>query len=90
MAKPFSAKPTSQPGSQAPGRSASPPPSVSASTGRSDIRNSPLPKSATPAGGKQITREMIALRAYEIWKSGKGGSDYDNWIRAEKELRAGM
>jgi hypothetical protein len=34
-----------------------------------------------------ITHEMIARRAYEIWQSGTGGSEYDNWIRAEHELR---
>jgi hypothetical protein len=36
---------------------------------------------------KEITHADIARRAYEIWQSGKGGSEYDNWIRAERELR---
>jgi hypothetical protein len=31
---------------------------------------------------------MIAKRAYEIWQSGKGGSEVENWLRAERELRA--
>jgi hypothetical protein len=49
------------------------------------VRNTPVPKpQATP---KVITHEMIAKRAYEIWQSGKGGSEYDNWVRAERELR---
>ena len=29
----------------------------------------------------------IAKRAYEIWQSGKGGSQTENWLRAERELR---
>jgi hypothetical protein len=33
------------------------------------------------------TQEQIAKRAYEIWKSGKGGSQDENWFRAERELR---
>ena len=42
----------------------------------------------TPAQHQQITQEQIAKRAYEIWRSGKGGSAFENWIRAERELRA--
>jgi hypothetical protein len=34
-----------------------------------------------------VTQDAIARRAYEIWQSGKGGSDFDNWVRAERELR---
>lgn len=44
------------------------------------------PVSAAPQGG-QVGRDAIARRAYEIWKSGKGGSDLQNWVQAEKELR---
>ena len=54
-----------------------------------EVRNTPLPRS-TQQGQPQrreITREQIAKRAYEIWKSGKGGSELDNWLRAERELR---
>jgi hypothetical protein len=36
---------------------------------------------------RAVTFEMIAQRAYEIWQSGTGGSDFDNWCRAERELR---
>jgi hypothetical protein len=36
---------------------------------------------------REITREMVAKRAYEIHASGKGGSEMDNWLRAERELR---
>lgn len=34
------------------------------------------------------SHEAIAQRAREIWKSGKGGTDLQNWLQAEKELRA--
>ena len=37
---------------------------------------------------RQITHEQIARRAYEIFKSGTGGTPEDNWFRAERELRA--
>jgi Protein of unknown function (DUF2934) len=65
------------------------------------VRNSPIPKSTTQttasrgptaptsrSGGRQPTHEEIAKRAYEIWRSGKGGSQFENWVRAERELRA--
>ena len=52
------------------------------------MRGSAIPKPTTPTTPRgQITHEMIAKRAYEIWKSGKGGSEFDNWVRAERELR---
>jgi hypothetical protein len=66
------------------------------------VRNSPIPKappapsatatatgpSRSAATHQQISQEQIAKRAYEIWRSGKGGSAFENWIRAERELRA--
>jgi hypothetical protein len=42
----------------------------------------------SPATGRQVTHEQIARRAYEISKSGTGGSPEENWYRAERELRA--
>jgi hypothetical protein len=51
------------------------------------VRNSPIPK--TQSASRVITHEMIAKRAYEISQSPQAGSQYDNWIRAERELRAG-
>jgi len=57
------------------------------------VRNTPIPKvSAAPAAKKsiQITHEMIAVRAYEIHVGGTGGSESDNWHRAERELRTGL
>ena len=50
-------------------------------------RNSPLPKPQTGAAPRTITHEMIAKRAYEIYVSGKGGSQNENWLCAERELR---
>lgn len=55
------------------------------------VRNTPIPKPApTIATKREITHEMIAKRAYEIFASGKGGSEQDNWHRAERELRNGL
>ena len=39
-------------------------------------------------GGRRPSQQEIAKRAYEIYKSGKGGSELENWFRAERELRA--
>ena len=52
------------------------------------VRNTAIPK-AQAATQKVITHDMIARRAYEISQSPQCGSEYDNWIRAERELRAG-
>jgi hypothetical protein len=57
------------------------------------VRNTPIPKvaaAAAPAAKKVVTHDQIAKRAYEIWASGKGGSEADNWHRAEQELRSGL
>jgi hypothetical protein len=51
-------------------------------------RNSPVPKAA-PAK-REISQEMIAKRAYEIFATGRGGSQDDNWHRAERELRSSL
>ena len=39
------------------------------------------------AATTEITNEMIAERAYHISISGEGGTDEENWHRAEAELR---
>ena len=44
--------------------------------------------SSSPVTSGQPTQEQIARRAYEIYKSGTGGSPEANWYRAERELRA--
>jgi len=59
-----------------------------------EVRNSSIPpKSGTTTSqtntNKTVSKEQIAKRAYEIWASGKGGSQLENWLRAEKELRGG-
>ena len=51
------------------------------------VRNSAIPKMPPTPQKKAVTHEQIARRAYEISISGNGGSDFDNWIRAEKELK---
>src|SRR5438045_8339037 len=87
MAKPFKPAPVSA-------RPATPAPSSAQPTTRTEVRNSPLPKSSFGAsasgsssssssssgGKKQVSQDQIARRAYEIWQSGKGGSDFENWF----------
>jgi hypothetical protein len=55
------------------------------------VRNSAIPKAksikSTNAPRREPTHDEIARRAYEIYASGHGGSEHDNWIRAERELR---
>lgn len=52
------------------------------------VRNSAVPKvSASAAVRRDVPHDQIAKRAYEIWLSGTGGSQEDNWLRAERELR---
>ena len=46
------------------------------------------PARIPPVSARQVTHEQIARRAYEIFKSGTGGTPEDNWFRAERELRA--
>lgn len=89
MAKKIVSSPVSSPIASpvaAPAKKASPAP-VS-----TPVRNTPVPPrtvtSPAPAARKSApTYEAIALRAYYIWKSGTGGSDFENWVRAERELR---
>jgi DNA-binding protein HU-beta len=68
---------------------AKPAPKAVAST---PVRNTAIPKvaksaPAAKAAPRAITHDMIAARAYEIACSGFGGSEFDNWLRAERELR---
>lgn len=48
----------------------------------------PTSRPTPRVGQQQVTHEQIARRAYEISKSGTGGTPEDNWFRAERELRA--
>jgi hypothetical protein len=57
------------------------------------VRNTAVPRAASIARivePKEITFDLIAKRAYEIHCSGTGGSQDDNWFRAERELRGGL
>ena len=51
------------------------------------VRNTPVPRSPTPQGRREVSHEQIARRAYEISISGSGGSELENWLRAERELK---
>lgn len=64
-------------------RSAAAAPTVTA------VRNSAVPPKASAAAIKKLapTHDQIALSAYFIWKSGVGGSQEENWLRAERSLR---
>ncbi|MGA2582815.1 MAG: DUF2934 domain-containing protein [Tepidisphaeraceae bacterium] len=72
-----------------PSRPAVPSRSTPAPAAKSVARNTPVPRpQMSPA--RPITHEMIAKRAFEIYASGKGGSQLDNWFRAERELKSGQ
>jgi hypothetical protein len=58
--------------------------------GSTPVRNSAVPKGKAKSAAStksDPTCEQISIRAYEIWQSGQGGSEHDNWLRAERELR---
>jgi len=64
--------------------------SIPAST--TPVRNSAIPprpmgQQQQPSRRSSPSPDQIAKRAYEIWQSGKGGSQEENWYRAERELR---
>ena len=50
------------------------------------------PPTSQPAGQVKVPHEKIAMRAYEKWvKRGRPhGSDVQDWVEAENELRAEM
>ena len=62
---------------------------------KTPVRNTTVPPRTSSSGATATatskrpnpTTEQIAKRAYEIWQSGKGGSQAENWFRAERELR---
>jgi hypothetical protein len=52
------------------------------------VRNTSIPpKPAVVPAKKVVTHEAIAIRAYEISRSGMGGSEDQNWLQAERELK---
>ena len=63
---------------------------VAAKSASTPVRNTSIPKAqpkSAPKTTRVITHQMIAVRAYEISRSPLCGSEYDNWIRAERELK---
>lgn len=58
---------------------------------KTEVRNTTAPRAAKSASiaakPVEVTHDMIAQRAYDIHLSGSGGSQDDNWHRAERELR---
>lgn len=87
--KPAAKAPVASPG-KAPAAAAAPTRTASAPVSSTPVRNTPIPKpvaAAAPAARKEVTREMIAVRAFEISQSSLCGSEQDNWFRAEQELR---
>jgi hypothetical protein len=87
-------KPTSPSNAAGKKKAAAAPKAVTRTSG---VRNSPVPKKVKPraaaaapaalAQAVEITHDMIARRAYEISQSPNCGSELDNWLRAERELR---
>ena len=53
-----------------------------------EVRNTAIPKLKPGKKIGEVSRELIAKRAYEIYASGNGGSETDKWLRAERELRS--
>jgi hypothetical protein len=54
------------------------------------VRHTPIPQIETSVArpsAPEVTYDMIATRAYLLWQS-NGGSEFDNWTTAERELRA--
>ncbi len=54
-------------------------------------RNTTVPPKATVStkdNGRaaEVTREMVAERAYHLWLSGAPGGEFDHWCAAEREL----
>jgi Protein of unknown function (DUF2934) len=81
--------PPPRPQTSAPKSSTTTPPPASASRPATPQSASSTTSSNRPAAAaaKPVTHELIARRAYEIWASGQGGTEMENWIRAERELR---
>ncbi|HJX46547.1 MAG TPA: hypothetical protein VJ375_01775 [Gaiellaceae bacterium] len=53
-----------------------------------DVETAPVAQDEAELGTEhEISPEAIARRAYEIHISAYGGSDIEDWLRAEQELR---
>ena len=54
----------------------------------SPVRYTAIPKAvAAPAARREITSEMIARKAFELYAAGRDGGEMDHWLAAEAELR---
>jgi len=51
------------------------------------VRHTAIPKTTQAFAKPVITHEVIARRAFEISCGPNCGSEMDNWLRAERELR---
>ncbi len=74
-------------------RPAVPTPASAAAPVSTAVRNSPIPKvqpSPKPQATRTLPHDTIARRAFEISQSPACGSEFDNWVRAEAELRSGI
>jgi hypothetical protein len=62
---------------------------VAKTTVSTPVRNTAIPKTIAPVARKaiEISPDLIARKAFEIFASGNGGSELDNWFAAERELR---
>lgn len=62
---------------------------VSKSTPARNTTVPPKAKAAASANGQSlsVTREMIAERAYHLWRAGAPGGELEHWCAAERELR---
>ena len=77
-------KPVSAAASPAASKSAAKPKSAKPAS-VTPVRNSAIPpKSAAKA---EVTHEMIARRAFELSASDQDRGEFENWCRAERELR---
>lgn len=55
------------------------------------VRNTAIPKappSSPKPAARTISHDAIAKRAFEISLSPQCGSEVDNWLRAERELKS--
>ena len=62
-----------------------PTPDVGAAT---PVRKTVTPRKSAPTTSVALTHDLIAERAYHIAMSGNGGTESENWYRAERELKA--
>jgi hypothetical protein len=51
------------------------------------VRHTAIPKGVSAVARPVISHEVIAKRAFEISCGPNCGSEMDNWLRAERELR---